>query len=258
MKVLLMGTLNAKILAEQLRCYKVNAQATRPPRFPFENAFSYKAFDIIYGVQLLYLTYAVFPIKFFKKKCVVHAVGSDAFDYANRSGPRKKLWNLALGMCDEILFVTQELRQMTGLKRGRIVPIPIDTRMFKEMDVAGEKRDILYYCPNLELYRLDWVMEYAVQHPDETVTVLGLSHSVDLPNVKVIPHMQYHRMPLLYNMHRRLIRMTTHDGFPKMPYEAFLCGLEVIWNGRRITKVPEEMLMENTIPKLISILESIK
>jgi len=122
----------------------------------------------------------------------------------------------------------------------------------------GEKRDVLYYCPNPEVYRLDWILEYAMQHSDETVTIIGSPTTVDLPNVKVIPYAPYHEMPLLYNMHHRLIRMTTYNGCPKMPYEALLCDLEVIWNGQRIPKVANEMLMENTIPKLISILESLK
>jgi len=38
---------------------------------------------------------------------------------------------------------------------------------------------------------------------------------------------------------RRLIE------YEKMPYEAVLCGLDVVWNGQKVTKVPEEMLMEN-------------
>jgi hypothetical protein len=129
--------------------------------------------------------------------------------------------------------------------------------MFQEISCNTDKRDVLYYCPNPEIYRLNWILNYAEEHPDETITILGHSSSINLPNVRVIPGVSYQQMPRLYGMHRRLIRMTTHDGYPKMPYEAILCGLNVVWNGEKVTKVPSEMLMENTIPRIVTLLEGL-
>ncbi|MFX0211212.1 MAG: hypothetical protein ACFFDT_34850 [Candidatus Hodarchaeota archaeon] len=40
-----------------------------------------------------------------------------------------------------------------------------------------------------------------------------------------------------------------------MPYEALLCGCEVLYNDEKITEIPDFMLMENTIPKFISYFE---
>lgn len=254
-RILLIGTLNADILAQQLRYYGVDVEVMLPPRFP--NPLLFRGFDVIYGIYLMSLTRSAPFVRFLRKKCLVHIIGSDAFSYANTQGVKKKLWNSTLRMCDEILYVTDELKQLVGLGRGKVIPIPIDTRMFKKSKVGAPKRDILYLCPNPEIYRLDWIVKYAKEHPDETITVLGCPCGIDLPNVEVIPLVPYRQMPKLYRMHRRLIRMTTHDGYPKMPYEALLCGLEVVWNGQRITKVPAEMLMENTIPKLLSTLKSL-
>ena len=248
-----MGTLNAEILAQQLRYYGVDAQTFQNIQGPF----FYKKFDIVYGVGLL-RTLTIFLVKFLRRRCLVHAVGSDVLAYLNVRGLRRKLWNLALYVCDEVLYVSEGIQEEMGLERGKVVPIPIDTRLFRKSECEGQRRDVLYYCPNPTIYKLEWILEYAKKHPNETITILGHNQPSDLPNVKVCPFVPYHKMPMLYNAHRCLIRMTTHDGSPKMPYEALLCGLEVFWNGQRITKVPKEMLMENTIPKLIEILKSLE
>lgn len=255
LKVLLIGTNNAKILARQLQYYGVAAKPMLPPKIPV--LFKLRNFDIVYGIYLASTTRQIPSIKLLKKKSLIHIIGSDAFTYAHTRGLKKKIWKLALKMYDEILFVTKKLQQLMGLNRGIVIPIPIDTKIFRKKRYNGKKRDILYYCPKPKTYRLKWILQYAKKHPNETITILGYPYSINLPNVKVIPYWPYEKMPILYSMHQRLIRMTTHDGYPKMPYEALLCGLEVLWNGKRITHVPPEMLMENTIPKLISILNEV-
>ena len=56
----------------------------------------------------------------------------------------------------------------------------------------------------------------------------------------VVPYVERSQMPALYRRHRKLIRMTTEDGLPRMIHEALLCGLEVIFNGDEVTKIPPE------------------
>ena len=255
MKVFLTGNFNAEILARQLSYYGVEAAVDLPPRIFFSS--NIRGFDIIYNVCLMRSIGLVLATKFFRKNYVVHFIGSDALEYAQKRGFEKKSLNMVLRLCNEVFYVTEELKRLVGLERGKVIPIPVDTKMFKETQYRGEKRDVLYYCPNPEVYRSDWIAKYAVEHPDETITILGSPNLSDLPNVRVISHMPYDQMPELYQMHHRLIRMTTHDGLPKMPYEALFCGLEVVWNGQRVTAVPKDMLMESTIPRLISILESL-
>jgi len=256
MKILLVGTDNAKILAQQLQYYKINSNAIPPSKIP--DPLLLRKYDIIYGIYLMSLTRTTPLIKILNKKSLIHIIGSDAYRYTKtKKSIKKLLWKLTLNTCNEILYVTKELQQIMKIQKGKILPIPIDTKMFKKQEYHGEKRDILYYCPDPDTYRLEWILDYAKKHPNETITVLGYPYQVKLPNAKVIHFIPYRKMPQLYHMHRRVIRMTTHDGYPKMPYEALLCGSEVIWNNQRITEVPEEMLMEKTIPKLISILENL-
>lgn len=258
MKVLFVGTGNADVLARQFSYYDVDAHVLTPSKW-FLNPFEYKSFDIVYGVYLMDFCSSFPIVKLLRKKCVIHIVGSDAFRYVNvRSGLeriRKKLWDLILDQSEEVFFVTMELKETMGFKKGQIIPIPIDTKKFKKPEFTGEKRDILYYCPDPRVFRLEWILDYAKKHSNETITIVGYKGTVNMPNIETIPSVPYDEMPLLYSRHRRLIRMTTHDGCPKMPYEACLCGLDVVWNDKKITEVPPEMRMENIIPKLIAILK---
>jgi hypothetical protein len=258
MKVLFVGTKNAEILAKQFRYYGINAHALAPPRW-ISNPSNYRNFNIIYGVYLMDFCSSFPVVKMLRKKYVIHVIGSDAFRYVNAySGLeqiRKKLWDLILNQSEKIFFVTKELMKIMKWEKGEVIPIPVDTKMFKKHECSEKKRDILYYCPDPRIFQQKWIIDYAKKHPNEKITIIGRVGNISLPNIQVIPSVPYDKMPVLYNQHRRLIRMTTHDGYPKMPYEALLCGLEVLWNGEKITKLPPEMLMENTIPKLISILK---
>jgi hypothetical protein len=47
-------------------------------------------------------------------------------------------------------------------------------------------------------------------------------------------------MPAFYKRHRKLIRMTTEDGLPRMLSEALLSGLEVEFNGKTVREIPSE------------------
>jgi hypothetical protein len=135
-------------------------------------------------------------------------------------------------------------------KKGAVLPFPINVDQFRKVKGSLQpERDTLYYCPggdaSVRIYRLNWILNHAEKHPEEKITIIGnaaspADHKADLPNVKVIPFVPQEKMPELYTRHRRLIRMTSQDGLPRMLDEALLCGLEVIFNGKKITNtVPE-------------------
>ena len=251
LKILLLGGLNAIILAKQLRHYGVDVTVAKK-RCSFREL---RNFDIVYAIGISELRQLVL-LRVFSTKLVLHVVGSDA--------KKMSRWmKRALVLANEILYVSREIKEEIGLNKGEIIPIPIDTKKFVPR-FSSSKRDVLYYCPNEKIYRLNWILRYAKNHLDETITVIvdkrNFRHGLSdprYPNVLFTPAIDYENMVNCYNQHRKLIRMTIYDGYPKMPYEALLCELEVIWNGKHITKVPSEMRMENTIPKLISILRKL-
>jgi len=149
-----------------------------------------------------------------------------------------------------LFYVSPHLEEMIG-RKGIVLPFPIATDAFKQgrfLQVTPD-RDVLYYCPsgeaNEKIYRLSWILEYARAHPNEKITIIGnithpAAYTIPLTNVEVIPYVERSQMPALYKRHKKLIRMTTEDGLPRMVHEALLCGLEVIFNGDVKKDVPKE------------------
>jgi hypothetical protein len=143
-----------------------------------------------------------------------------------------------------LLYASEQLQTIVGLS-GTVIPTPIDTSIFKRLNIQRDK-DVLYYCRNKneDIYRIDKLREYQQHHPNESVTLLE----------GAIPHKAMNRV---YNRHKKYLRWTTHDANPKMIYEALLCGCEVWFNDDQITTIPDMMYMNVAIPKLITYFERI-
>jgi hypothetical protein len=222
--------------------------------------------DIVYGIYLQTCSRYILTAKLLGKKTVLHFVGSDAYWYARERSPvRKWFWRFVLDQADLILYVSPHLEGLVG-RKGHVLPFPIRTESFRRL--SGQRtpdRDVLYYCPsgesNERIYRIAWIMDYAREHPDETITIIGNSthpakYRIHLANVMVIPYVQRDEMPKLYARHRRLIRMTTEDGRPRMVDEAILAGLKVTYNGQTVTTIPPEREPENFARTLLNLVAS--
>lgn len=211
------------------------------------------SFDVVLGFHLGDCFRFIYLAKMFRKAFVLAIIGGDGFRYLESRGIKRLVLKVSLLLCDKRLFVTEQVKEAVGME-GTVFPIPIDAEQFKHS--SDERiRDILYYCPRPDVYQLDWIIRYAQEHLHETITVLGYVDKIPLENVTTVSWVDYEDMPKVYQSHKRLIRMTLYDGHPKMIYEALLCGCEVVWNGEPIKDIPEEMLVENAIPRLIEILK---
>jgi hypothetical protein len=207
--------------------------------------------DIIYGIYLQSCSRYILAARILGKKTILHFVGSDAYWYSRERSPWRYIyWRIILHATNLILYVSPHLKQLVG-SPGIVLPLPIDVEQFKKQELRNimPERDILYYCPsgevNEKIYRLDWALEYASSHPEETITIIGnqshpAHYQIELPNVQVIPFVLPGEMPTLYRRHRRLVRMTSEDGLPQMLHEAILAGLEVVHNGAIIRESPPE------------------
>jgi hypothetical protein len=243
------GSPNADFVAEVLRSNGIIAEWTNRVKNP--NLRSILKSDVVYGIFLQTCGRYVIAAKLLRRKTIVHFVGSDAYWVARETSALRQIyWKLLLRHCDLLFYVSPHLERMVG-RNGIVLPFPIATEEFKRHASlpCSPDRDVLYYCPsgeaNERIYRLDWIVEYARTHPDEKITVIGSStgpahYRIGLSNVEVIPFVERWQMPSLYKRHRRLIRMTTEDGLPRMVHEALLCGLKVIYNGEEMTHVPDE------------------
>jgi hypothetical protein len=235
LRIIVTGKGNAKNLGRMLGYYGMEVKSLHPiPRLPKRIG----KFDIslIMGVKWK----SLLKSRFLPGQKVYRFQGSDAY------GLMKKTKTLLKFLKSPILYASEGLKVLVGLY-GEVVPTPVDTKIFKPVPGVERTKDVLYYCPKgkEQIYRRYWIDSYIKEHPNEIVTIIENTN---------IPHFD---MPMIYSEHKMYIRMTTHDANPKMPYEALLCGCEVIHNNRRVTNVPRYMLMEETIPKIIKFFEEI-
>lgn len=243
------GSPNADFVAEVLKENGIEANWTDQVKVP--NLRLIARHNVVYGIFLQTCSRYVLAAKLLGRKTAIHFVGSDAYWFAREvSIIRQRYWRFVLNRTDLVFYVSPHLERLVGLK-GSVLPFPIATEQFRKAGLREQEpvRDVLYYCPsglpNERIYRLDWIIEYARSHPEQEITIIGNSshpatYRIELQNVKVVPFVRRHEMPSLYRRHRRLIRMTTEDGLPRMVHEALLCGLSVTFNGREVTDVPKE------------------
>jgi hypothetical protein len=242
------GSPNADMVAEVLNANGFHAAWTDRIRRP--NPFRIRNFDLVYGIYLQSCSRYIIVGKLLRKKTLIHFVGSDAYWMAReKSILRRFYWRIVLRLTDIILFVSPHLKNMVR-REGFVLPFPIASSEFQSSQLRSQPdRDILYYCPggarNAEIYRISWIIDYAKQHPNEQITIVGnvthpARYHVELPNVQVVPYVGRAEMPAFYKRHRKLIRMTTEDGLPRMLSEALLSGLEVEFNGQQVKDIPRE------------------
>jgi hypothetical protein len=243
------GSPNADMVAEVLRSNGLDAEWTNRVKIP--SLRKILRCGVVYGIYLQTCSRYILAAKLLGRKTILHFVGSDAYWVERElSSWRQWYWGYVLRHCDLVFYVSPHLQEMIGLK-GVVLPFPIATEAFKQGKLlqVNPDRDVLYYCPsgeaNERIYRLSWIIDYAKAHPEEKITIIGnTSHpancTIHLPNLEVIPFVERSQMPALYRRHKRLIRMTTEDGLPRMVHEALLCGLQVTFNGQTMKDVPKE------------------
>jgi len=258
------GSPNADMVAEVLNAGGFQAAWTDKIRCP--NPFRIKRFDLVYGIYLQSCSRYIIAGKLLGKKTLIHFVGSDAYWMAReQSILRRFYWRIVLRLTDIVLYVSPHLQKMVH-REGSVLPFPIATSEFQSSQAGAlPDRDVLYYCPggerNAEIYRISWIIDYARQHPNEQITILGnvthpAHYQIDLPNAQVVPYVTRAEMPAFYKRHRKLIRMTTEDGLPRMLSEALLSGLEVEFNGQKVKDIPPERVPQEFVNTLERVLIS--
>jgi hypothetical protein len=243
------GSPNADFVAHVLEENGFVASWTDKLKFP--DPLLLRKFSVVYGIYLQSCSRYILIGRLLGKRTIIHFVGSDAYWFAREKSLWRRLyWRITMRATDLVFYVSPHLMQFVP-RPGIVLPFPIDANEFKSPDIQKIKpeRDVLYYCPsgeiNERIYRLSWIVEYARSHPDEKITVIGskahpANYRIPIPNVDVVPFVAQSEMPALYRRHRRLIRMTLEDGLPRMPHEALLSGIEVVYNGEQVTEVPSE------------------
>lgn len=201
---------------------------------------------------------------------ICHIVGSDA----NIERPRMSIpWYILEATkksADLFLFSSRELRDKMGIE-GTVIAMPIDEDNWKPPGPTYPNLDVLYYCPNNQTYRMDWILKYAEENKDEYITVLIADWAqipVEYPqNISWCPLATYDELKYFYWDHKKLIRVTTHDGQkpPRMPCEALIAGLDVYFatdgsdepKKLHLSDIPKRMYSKYTCPKYAKIYQDL-
>jgi hypothetical protein len=131
---------------------------------------------------------------------------------------------------------------------ARFVPSVLDPEFVQPGMVRWDKmpRPILIYLPDSrkEFYRIELIEPVIASNPDlEFIVVADRTHALALyPNVESLGWVT--DMRALYERAGCVLRMTTHDGLPRMLMEALLHGLYAIYSwpleGCWQARTPEE------------------
>jgi len=274
------GGILTRCFARHQKYMGINEVNLIPGQWPqaFPNGLEYEKYwftsfdgiDIYHGIFLDISYYGNIVAHNLGIPNIVHIVGSDAKIERPVGSAGWYALKAAAKSADLFLYSSKELRDIVGIE-GKVVAMPIDEDNWKPPGKRYPNLDVLYYCPNNETYRMDWILKYAEENPDELITVIigdfGQIPKAYPKNITWVPLVGYDELKYLYWEHKKLIRVTTHDGQkpPRMPCEALFAELEVYYatDGKdepkrlRISDVPKRMLSKYTCPKYAKIYQEL-
>ncbi len=198
-----------------------------------------RGYDI---VHIHYLDRLVPWIKrFYRNKCIViHYHGSDI---RGKWFIRRSKWLKA----DLVLVATPDLYNESPEEyRGNKIyylPNPVDTELFKPMNIARKRNTALYLYSrkNIKLREsLEWAREIARKH--------GLK--LEVINIDEKP-IKYIELPRILNQYEYFIDHRYVEALSKTALEALACNTKVIrWDGEIVEKLPQQHRPEKVVELL--------
>lgn len=121
-----------------------------------------------------------------------------------------------------------------------LMPSPIDTNMFKQMDSVDRKKDTVAYLGGFTPHKgLENVFEYARENKDKQINLYGWHPSNkdkfdNMPeNVSVLPKVPFENVPHILNFHEYFIHMPNwNEPYGRAVMEAYHCGCKLIHNDK--------------------------
>ncbi|PZX48925.1 glycosyltransferase family 4 protein [Algoriphagus chordae] len=216
--------------------------------------------------------HSVLPVyfgKFFNKKCIIQAGGTDCMnmpeiDYGNfRKKWLRKATVYSFKNCSKILpvaeaLVKQEYRYDPSIspKQGllnlipdlttpiQVVPNGFDTDFWQDQGLARKPKSLISVATGTSKHSraivkgYDLIEQLASLHPDLNITLVGdENYFSPYSNIRAIGKQSREDLLKLYNSHQVYLQLSTSEGFPNALGEAMACGCIAI--GSAVGAIPE-------------------
>jgi hypothetical protein len=231
-KVFLHGeAYHAKEFCNQLENYK---KGVFEPKY-FENPGDLKNYE---EFDLFHLISSPLPIikslKRHRKPIFYHWIGTDVYRFLN-DFPLKKIFKKNLIKSESIrnLVVSENLKQeLISLNVSSTVLPLVKLKFINKIPPLPQKFSVLAYLPEKrwDYYNGDIILQLAEKMPAVDFHIVA-SGRKDNKLKNVFTHGFIEDMKPFYERCSALIRLTVHDGLPKMVLEALSYGRHVLWNG---------------------------
>tara|TARA_R110000737_G_scaffold302308_2_gene309403 strand:+ start:1397 stop:2317 length:921 start_codon:yes stop_codon:yes gene_type:complete len=134
-------------------------------------------------------------------------------------------------------WLTDELKELSITSQHWISPTPLyfDAKNTSHNELAAKEKIVLIYSNEGRewLYNAELMLKIAKLTPQLKFIFIGNNalKIIDLPNAQSLGVVNQDKMVELYKKSHILLRITEHDGFPRMIIEALYFGLNVIFNN---------------------------
>ena len=230
-KILLLGEeYHAKVFYEQLENYE---KSVFEPKFYNELPSQ----DTLANYDLFHLISSPLPVikklSRYKKPVFYHWIGTDVYRFINDSFIKRFFKKLIINSpLVHNLVVSENLKielQQFNLS-STIIPLT-KLKFVDEAPALPAKLSVLSYVPKnrWDFYHGNLITELSVKMPDVDFHILAAGkESSGRPNLYFYDFVD--DTTPFYKKCSVLLRITTHDGLPKMVLEALSYGRQVLWN----------------------------
>lgn len=221
---------HAKVFCEQLENYE---KGIFEPKYfeKLDSQINYDEFDLFHLISSP-LT-VIKKLNKYNKPILYHWIGTDVYRLINDSFIKKLLKKNLINLSNvKNLAVSENLKAELAEQKISTDILPLTKLNFvDEIPPLPERLTVLAYVPEnrWDFYNGDLILKLAEKFPEINFHLLAADKkSSGLPNVFTYGFIE--DVTQLYIKCSVLIRITEHDGLPKMVLEALYYGRYVLWS----------------------------